>query len=82
MKKRISRKGWSLIAIFLVIWFSLPGLYSQERFRRNPPYPEPVKAFKFPPIESVTLNNGLKVITITRTNSPIFNLQVLVQARG
>ncbi|MGB9765598.1 MAG: M16 family metallopeptidase [Candidatus Saccharicenans sp.] len=80
MKKRISRKGWSLIAIFLVIWFSLPGLYSQERFRRNPPYPEPVKAFKFPPIESVTLNNGLKVITITRTNSPIFNLQVLVQA--
>jgi zinc protease len=74
------RKEWGLAVISLTIFLSLSGLYSQERFRRNPPYPEPISSMKFPPIESAVLNNGLKIITITRLNHPIFNIQILIQA--
>lgn len=72
----------TLIAIVSLIFIiCLPlKLHSQERFRRTPPYPEPLSPMKIPPVETAILNNGLKVITITRLNSPLFCLQILIHS--
>lgn len=80
MNNRQQRLKPLVMAICLIFLFSFISLYSQERFRRNPPYPEPLSPLKMPPVESAVLASGLKVITITRLNSPIFSFQVLIQA--
>ncbi|HRD01151.1 MAG TPA: pitrilysin family protein [Candidatus Saccharicenans sp.] len=64
----------------LLLVFCLLNLQSQERFRRNPPYPDPLNPMKVPPIESGLLTSGLRVVTISRSNRPLFNLLVIVQA--
>jgi predicted Zn-dependent peptidase len=69
-----------MVTTWLIIFSLLIDLSAQERFRRNPPYPEPLPPLKMPPIESGVLSNGLRVITITRLNSPIFTIQILIQA--
>ncbi|MCI4446090.1 MAG: insulinase family protein [Candidatus Aminicenantes bacterium] len=80
---KITRKLAKTLVAVLLFSVLLPGqllIFSQERFRRNPPYPEPLLPLRFPPIESGVLENGLKLVTITRLNSPIVTIQVLVQA--
>jgi predicted Zn-dependent peptidase len=80
MKKNRKRFFKLLLATSLVFTCSVAGLMAQERFRRNPPYPEPLSPLKMPPVESAVLANGLKLITVTRPNSPIFAIQVVIQA--
>ena len=80
MKKRNRRFVNPLAITALLLLYSVAGLIAQERFRRNPPYPEPLSPFRMPTVESAVLGNGLRVIAITRLNSPIFAVQVVIQA--
>ncbi|MDD8031974.1 MAG: pitrilysin family protein [Acidobacteriota bacterium] len=80
MKAMINRLRRQALTTVLILLLILSPLFSQEKFRRNPPYPEPVSGLNLPPVDSEILNNGLKVLTITRPNSQIFNLQILIQA--
>jgi len=80
MKLIVNLKSKHCLTGILLLLFCLLSLQSQERFRRNPPYPEPLNPMKFPPIESGLLTSGLRVVTITRLNRPLFNLVVIVQA--
>lgn len=54
---------------------------AQERFRRTPPLPaaQP-QELKLPPIERVTLPNGLSVATAFRPGSPLVTLQLVIRA--
>ncbi|MDD8019660.1 MAG: pitrilysin family protein [Acidobacteriota bacterium] len=71
-------KYW--LAGLLLFSFCFSALLSQERFRRNPPYPDPLNPMKFPPVESGLLTSGLRIVTMTRLNRPLFNLLIIVQA--
>lgn len=68
-----------LLAILLFFCLWLPGLRAQEKFRRTPPYPDPLPSLVLPAVESEYLNNGLRVVAIPRPNNPVFNLMILVQ---
>lgn len=69
-----------LLAGLLFICLLAPGLSAQEKFRRTPPYPDPLPALVLPAVESEYLGNGLRVVAISRTTNPVFNLMILVQA--
>ncbi|MCX7973417.1 MAG: insulinase family protein [Candidatus Aminicenantes bacterium] len=60
----------------LFLWFS--SIEAQEKFRRLPPYPEPIKEWRLPRLETVTLTNGLKIAVISRRNSPFISLQLIL----
>ncbi len=68
------------LSAILVCGLLISFAFGQERFRRNPPYPEPLSPLLLPPVESAVLSSGMRVVSITRLNNPIFNLQVLIQA--
>jgi predicted Zn-dependent peptidase len=81
--KVVKRPGPTLMALLLLLgllFLSPVMVFSQERFRRNPPYPDPLLPLRFPPVETAVLENGLKLITITRLNTRLVTLQVVVQA--
>ncbi len=56
------------------------SLFSQERFRRNPPYPDPLSELTLPEIESAILSNGLKVSVIRKQNLPVISMHLIVYA--
>lgn len=80
MKLGRSRKLRHCLTGLLLLALCSLNLQPQERFRRNPPYPEPLNPMKFPPVESGVLSSGLRVATMTRLNKPLFDLLVIVQA--
>lgn len=63
------------LAIFLL---GLIPLAAQEKFRRLPPYPEPIKEWRLPRLETATLTNGLKIGVIFRPNSSFLCLQLIL----
>lgn len=68
----------SSFAIFLMC-FSF-SLWSQEKYRKTPPYPEPIQDLALPAIESVRLSNGLSLTVGLRSNLPLMSLQLIVLA--
>ncbi len=81
--KSSDRKLTLLVALVLLFFFlnSYQAIiFPQERFRRNPPYPEPLMPLRFPQSEVAVLENGLTLVTITRMKTPIITMQILVQA--
>ncbi len=52
----------------------------QERFRKSPPIPDPLQELRLPPIESVTLSNGLSLAVARKASSPLLSLQLVVLA--
>jgi predicted Zn-dependent peptidase len=70
------------------LWFSLlillcilnTSLFSQERFRRNPPFPDPLPELALPKIESASLSNGLEVSIIRRQDLPVISIHLIVYA--
>ncbi|MCK4263368.1 MAG: peptidase M16, partial [Candidatus Aminicenantes bacterium] len=65
------------LSIFILLSFLLTWgtpLVSQERFRRSPPYPEPLPELNLPDIESTTLSNGLFLSVVRRENLPAISL--------
>lgn len=78
----MKRKNWPKLLLFLLLsffaWNSL--LLSQERFRKTPPYPEPLVELKLPEVDSASLSNGLALSVIHRENIPIINLRMIIFA--
>ena len=56
------------------------SLFSQERFRRNPPFPDPLPELTLPKIESASLSNGLEVSIIRRQDLPVISIHLIVYA--
>ncbi|MCX8160443.1 MAG: insulinase family protein [Candidatus Saccharicenans sp.] len=80
MKNRSYNLWPEFLAFILIFCFISPALESQEKFRRLPPYPEPLSPLLLPPVESEVLGNGLKLLVVARNNNHLFNLQVVIQA--
>jgi predicted Zn-dependent peptidase len=67
------------ISLFLLLIPFLTGTVSaQERFRRNPPYPEPMPTLTLPEIETWTLTNRLDVSLLRVSRLPWICLQVVI----
>jgi predicted Zn-dependent peptidase len=74
--------GLALCLFALAAGAASPALAgAQERFRRTPPLPaaQP-QELKLPPLERVTLPNGLSVATAFRPGSPLVTLQLVIRA--
>lgn len=70
--------GRTLVFVLaLLAGTTLPG---QERFRKTPPWPEPLPAVRLPNIESATLSNGLRVAVAFREGVPLLSLQLVILA--
>jgi zinc protease len=66
---------------FSVMLFILnTSIYSQERFRRNSPFPDPLSELTLPEIESASLSNGLKISVIRQQNLPVISMHLIVYA--
>jgi len=79
--KTITRSA--TLAGLAVVWLSSLGsaaLFSQERFRRVAPPPDPLPELRLPNVETVTLTNGLTLSTVYRDGQPFINIQFLVLA--
>lgn len=71
------------LSIFIFLSFLLTWgtpLVSQERFRRSPPYPEPLPELNLPDIESTTLSNGLSLSVVRRENLQAISLRLIILA--
>ena len=69
---------WFLIMGLLCLWNG--SLFSQERFRREPPFPDPLPELILPEIESATLSNGLEVSILRRQDLPVISMHLIVYA--
>ena len=67
------------LAGLCVLNFTLAA-WSQERFRKSPPIPDPLQELKLPLIESATLSNGLTLAVARKSSSPLLSLQLVVLA--
>ncbi len=77
MKTQNHRKIFFLL--FLLLLFSTDSfLFSQERFRKTPPIPEPLPALELPEIHYRTLTNGLQIGIIQQQSHPIISLKVII----
>lgn len=67
--------------IFLVcglIFLVSLGSFSQERFRKSPPFPNPLQPLQLPSVESVRLSNGLTIAVAYQKNLPFISLELVV----
>jgi len=65
----------------LLVMFFCAGtclLFSQERFRKSPPYPDPLPELKLPEVESAVLSNGLTISVIHYDNLPIISVRLII----
>jgi zinc protease len=56
------------------------SLFSQERFRRDPPFPDPLPELILPQVESASLSNGLEVSVIRRQDLQVISMHLIVYA--
>lgn len=63
---------------FLPLLVFASSLLSQERFRKSPPYPDPLAKLNLPEIESYTLSNGLSLSVIYQDNIPTISLKLVI----
>ncbi len=56
----------------------LAGAFSQERFRRTPPIPEPPQELRLPAIDTHMLSNGLTLAVAPRSDLPFISLELVV----
>jgi zinc protease len=54
------------------------GTAAQEPFPSSPPPPLPAQSIEFPPFESLTLENGLRVIFLDHGTQPVSSLRLYV----
>jgi predicted Zn-dependent peptidase len=70
---RLSNTARIILLVVLVI-----AAFAQERFRKNPPYPDPLSELRMPQIESATLSNGLRLSVIRRQGPPVIDLLLII----
>lgn len=83
MKERAKIRRTPKIHLFLFLFFLLNlvfPLLSQERYRKSPPFPEPLKELKLPDLESASLSNGLEITVVRRVNFPLMSMQLIILA--
>ncbi len=68
-----------IISILILLLWETP-LFSQEKFRKSPPYPEPLAELKLPEIKPSFLTNGLGVAVIHRDDLPVISLKLIIFA--
>jgi len=73
------RKVYWLPFFMTFLIFALP-LQAQERYRKSPPFPEPLDELKLPKIESFSLSNGLGITVARREGLPLISLQLVIMA--
>ncbi|MFB0566173.1 MAG: M16 family metallopeptidase [Candidatus Aminicenantaceae bacterium] len=69
-----------LTSILLILLILVTPLASQERYRKSPPFPEPLKDLNLPRIESAPLSNGLDITVAKRENLPIISIHLIILA--
>jgi zinc protease len=79
MSRGNSRKLTFILSL-LTLFFWISPLFSQERFRKSPPYPEPLAEPKLPEIKPYFLTNGLGVAVIQRNGFPLISLKMIIFA--
>lgn len=52
--------------------------YAQERFRKEPPYPDPLLELRLPQIETATLSNNLRLSVLRRQRQPVMQLLLII----
>ena len=55
-------------------------MFSQERFRKSAPNPDPLPELNLPRIETASLSNGLTISVIHRDNLPLITLRLVISA--
>jgi predicted Zn-dependent peptidase len=75
----IRQKLYWLLHFLVCLIFVFP-LQSQERYRKSPPFPEPLDDLKLPKIESFSLSNGLGVTVARREGLSLISLQLVIMA--
>lgn len=48
--------------------------------RQRPPAPGPLRPYRLPPVEELTLPNGLRVVTVRQTGMPLVTARIIVDA--
>lgn len=74
-------KPKALLFLFFFLfcgWMSLS--FSQERFRKSAPNPDPLPELNLPKIETVSLSNGLTLSVINRDSLPFITIRLVVFA--
>jgi predicted Zn-dependent peptidase len=79
MSKRNCPKLTLILPVLTLLLLESP-LHSQERFRKSPPYPEPLAELKLPEIKPSFLPNGLGFAVIHREDLPRISLKVIIFA--
>lgn len=69
-----------LFLSLLILCGLISPLISQERFRKSPPYPDPLAELKLPPVESAVLSNGLTLLVVRRNTLPVITLRLIILA--
>ena len=76
MKAQNLRK---IIVLFFLLLISTDSpLFSQERFRKTPPIPEPLPTLELPEIHYRSLPNGFQIGMIQQESHPIISLNVII----
>ncbi|MBS3818115.1 insulinase family protein [bacterium] len=65
------------LLLFFLLWGSIPS-FSQEKFRKSPPPPDPLPQLNLPEIKSAVLSNELSVSVVQQKGPPIITLQLMV----
>ena len=74
---QIRRALWMIPLLYAL---AIPSLHAQERFRRSPPYPDPLPKLELPAIRSIVLTNGLGLSVAQKENHPLVNLNLIIMA--
>ncbi len=73
MKTRFILLGLLPLCLFSAAW-------AQERFRKNPPIPDPPPEIRLPAIETYVLSNGLTLAVVRRADVPFISLELVILA--
>jgi predicted Zn-dependent peptidase len=69
-----------IILLWGLIFFQALVSSPQERFRKSPPFPDPLQPLQLPAIESVRLSNDLTVAVVYQKDLPFISLELVVLA--
>jgi len=65
------------IAVIVIVWHPAHG-FSQERFRKTPPPPDPLAEINLPDIQTAPLSNGLSVSVIRQNTLPLLSIKLII----
>lgn len=73
----IRRFRWMTV---FILTLTAVSLHAQERFRRSPPFPDPLPKLELPSVQSTILSNGLGLSVAQKDNYELINLNLIILA--